>query len=77
MGESQGETVPRPQESPTLEEVLALMAVGEPYTTGDLADQFEASRWTIERRLEDLHDAGEIQRKKHAANRVSWWREGD
>jgi DNA-binding HxlR family transcriptional regulator len=68
--------MPRTPEDPTPEDVLAEMEPGVPYTVGDLTEQFEeVSRWTLQRRLEALHEAGEIRRKKHAENRVSWWRE--
>ena len=74
MGSTNRYLVPRPQKEPTAEQVRAAMTVGEPYTTGDLTTQFEdVSRWTIQRRLELLHDDGAIHKKTHAENRVSWW----
>jgi DNA-binding HxlR family transcriptional regulator len=54
--------------------VLAEMSVCEPYTVGELEETFEdASRWTIQRRLDALVEDGEISKKKHAENRVSYW----
>lgn len=68
--------MPRPQEEPSHEAVLSLMNPCEPYTTGDLAAEFDdTSRWTVERRLETLVEEGKVKKKKHAANRVSWWRD--
>lgn len=50
------------------------MHEGEPYTVGDLADIFDdVSRWTIQNRLETLHDCGQVRKKKHSENRVTWW----
>lgn len=50
------------------------MNEGEPYTAGDLTAIFDdVSRWTVQRRLETLHESDSIQKKKHADNRVSWW----
>ncbi|WP_092814023.1 MarR family transcriptional regulator [Halopenitus malekzadehii] len=66
--------MPRQPEEPTPEQVLAEMSVCEPYTVGELVDIFDdASRWTIQRRLETLEDNGEISKKKHAENRVTFW----
>jgi hypothetical protein len=74
MGDSTSGTVPRQPEEPTPEQVLDAMESCEPYTAGDFETIFEdASRWTIQRRLETLHDSGEVRKKKHSANRVSWW----
>jgi len=50
------------------------MEVCEPYIVSDLENEWEdASRWTIQRRLDTLVDEGKIQKKKHAKNRVSYW----
>ena len=74
MADSTTDHVTRPTEDPTASEVLSAMAICQPYTVGDLADHFpQASRWTIQRRLDDLVDIGDVRKKKHAKNRVSYW----
>jgi len=74
MAQSNPNPVPRTPEEPTPEQVLAEMNEGEPYTAGDLTAIFDdVSRWTVQRRLETLHESDSIQKKKHADNRVSWW----
>lgn len=66
--------VARTPDAPTPEDVLAEMRVCEPYTVGELTDIFaDTSRWTVQRRLDTLHENGEVRRKKHDENRVSWW----
>lgn len=76
MAGNDTKNVGRQPDEPSLEQVLSEMDRCEPYTTGELAAEFEdASRWTLHRRLRALHDDGTIKRKEHAANRVSWWRE--
>lgn len=75
MADSSPSTVPRQPEEPTPEQVLDKMTTCEPYTAGELADAFpDASRWTIQRRLQTLLDDDHIKRKEHAENRVTWWR---
>jgi len=69
--------VPRQPEDPQPEDLLNEMRVCEPCTTSDLVDKFDASRWTIQRRLETLYEEGEVEKKKHDENRVSWWIPGD
>lgn len=46
----------------------------EPYTVKDFEAIFDdTSRWTIQRRLDTLHEDERVNNKKHAENRVSWW----
>lgn len=74
MAESASQRVPRTPNEPTPEQVLAEMTPCEPFTVKDFEQIFEeVSRWTIQRRLDTLHENGEIRKKKHAENRVSWW----
>lgn len=74
MPESQSESVPRSPEEPTPEQVLDQMNPCEPYTVKDFEELFDdTSRWTIQRRLDTLHEDGRVNKKKHAENRVSWW----
>ena len=75
---AKAEMVPRTPESPSPHEVYVTMTPGEPYTVGELASEFDdASRWTIQNRLDTLVEQGFVERKKHAANRVSYWVPGD
>ena len=75
MDETQSNSVPRQPEEPTPEQVLEEMRRCEPYTASDFEELFgDVSRWTIQRRLETLYDDGRVNKKKHAENRVSWWR---
>ena len=58
----------------TIEErILAEMEDCEPYTAQDLADLLDENRRTVDRRLRELAKSGDIQRKKHNSQRVSWW----
>lgn len=74
MSESEPGVVPRTPEAPSPDDVLGAMNVCEPYTVGELVEQFDASRWTVMRRLETLEERGAVAKKKHAENRVSWYR---
>lgn len=77
MADASAENVPRTPEEPTPEDVLDEMNVCEPYTVGELTETFEdASRWTVQRRLDTLVENGNVRKKKHSANRVAYWREG-
>jgi len=39
----------------------------------DFVDEFEASRWTVQRRLNSLVESGDIQKKQHGETRVTYW----
>ena len=66
--------VPRTPDEPLPHQVLEFMELCEPYTVSDLEAQFEeASRWTIQRRLDTLVEAGKVSKKKHNKNRVTYW----
>lgn len=74
MQDTNTESVPRQPEGPSPQDLLEAMEPCEPYTVNDLTDLFDdVSRWTIQRRLDDLHDQGHVRKKKHTENRVSWW----
>lgn len=74
MAGSKSTNVPRTPEEPTPEQVREQMRPCEPYTVGDFEDIFEdTSRWTIQRRLDTLVEDGEVNKKKHSENRVSFW----
>lgn len=77
MNETTTDTVPRTPDPPTTSDILDDMETCTPYTVADFEDQYDASRWTIRRRLEDLHDDGEIKRKQHSDRAVTWWLDVD
>lgn len=78
MPDPTAEDVPRTPEEPTPQQVLDEMIPCEPYTVSDLRDEFDdASRWTVQRRLDSLVEDGEVSKKKHSENRVSYWRPVD
>lgn len=67
--------VPRPVGSPTPEEVLETMTPQEPYVVSDLVGEFEdTNKSTIRNRLEYLTDEGQVRRKKHASQTVTYRR---
>jgi len=68
-------SVPRSTEDPTHDAVFEAMVAGEPYWAGELATQFSASRRTVQRRLNELADRGEIRKKKQGDRRAIYWRE--
>jgi len=65
--------VPRTTEPPKHSDVLDAMLPGEPYWAGELAAEFTASRRTVQRRLNDLADRGEIRKKKQGDRRAIYW----
>jgi len=74
MVDPSAENVPRTPEEPTPEQVLEAMRSCEPYTVSDLVDPYDdASRWTVQRRLDTLVEDGQVNKKKHTENRVSYW----
>lgn len=74
MQQRQSGGVPRTPDEPTAAAIRDAMAVCEPYIVSDLESEFpDASRWTIQRRLDALVQAGEVKKKKHNPTRVSYW----
>jgi DNA-binding HxlR family transcriptional regulator len=74
MAGTESDSVPRAPEEPTTNQVLEVMNSCEPYVVADLQDEFsDASRWTLQRRLDALVENGKLQKKKHTSNRVSYW----
>jgi len=59
------------------EQLLETMEVCEPYSARDLADETGIPRRTVDHHLRKLADSGEIERKRHAENRVTWYRTGE
>lgn len=46
----------------------------EPYTAGELAAELDEPRTTVDYNLRQLAAAGDVRKKKHTENRVTWWR---
>jgi len=64
----------RDEDEDTADAIEAAMEHGVPYMASEVAALFEdMSRWAARDALETLHDRGDVQRKKHAANRVTYW----
>jgi DNA-binding HxlR family transcriptional regulator len=63
----------RPPEYPTTDDVLAAMNEQEPYWAGELAEELEASRRTLTRRLNDLVDEGRINKKMRGNRKAIFW----
>lgn len=78
MEHSTSETVPRPRDPPLPEEVLDEMVANRCYMVADLVvefeEQYDPARGTIRNRLEYLVEEGEIERKKHANDSVTYRR---
>jgi len=74
MAESEASGVPRTPDEPTEDQVLEQMRECEPYRVRDLVAAFDdVSRWTIQRRLDQLVEDGAVSKKKHSQNAVSYW----
>ena len=74
MADPSADSVPRQPEEPTPEQVFDAMTPCEPYIVSDLVERYDdASRWTVQRRLDTLVEDGEVNKKKHTENRVSYW----
>lgn len=77
MTDSEPADVTRPQENPTLNDVYEEMVPGRCYVVADLVVAFEdtdATRWTIQNRLNKLDSEGRIKKRKHANDRVTYRR---
>lgn len=68
----------RPRDPPLSDEVLATMVPNRCYVVADLVaefeEQYDPSRGTIRNRLEYLVEEGEVERKKHANDTVTYRR---
>lgn len=61
-------------QEPTSREVREQMQAGEPYVPAGLLSEFGGtSLERVRQRLEDLAERGEIRRKQHGQNRVTYW----
>jgi len=78
MSEGATTDVPRPRDPPSTEEVLNAMALNRCYVVADLVVEFEdkygPSRGTVRNRLELLAKDGEVRRRKHANDAVTYRR---
>jgi hypothetical protein len=78
MAESQSQNMARQPEEPSPEQVLSAMMPCESYMMKDFEEMFDdTSRWTLQRRLNALVDAGEVNKKEHGETRVTYWVEPD
>lgn len=59
--------------NPMQDRLLAAMVPGEPYTAGELARDLGEPRRTVDYHLRQLADRGDVRRKKHSEQRVTWW----
>lgn len=62
-------------ETTTPEDVLLVMRDAEsPFVTvGDVAEAIKCSRETARRKLTELHDSGDIERREIGTSAVVWW----
>lgn len=65
--------VPRQPEEPAPQQVYLAMDEGVPYTASELATEWDVTRYTVKDRLEQLHEDGFIERKKHGKRTVTYW----
>ena len=64
----------RPRAASTDEVFEALRAVEEPVATAtELAEGLDVNRVTTLRRLDELREAGRVERKEVGSNAVVWW----
>lgn len=81
MAESASGGVPRPRDPPEPQEVLDQMVKNRCYVVADLVvefeDQYGPSRGTVRNRLEYLVEQGEVVRRKHENDTVTYRRPDD
>lgn len=65
----------RYEETVPLDDVRQFFRRSEPHTAAEIAGELGVSSRTALNKLEQLHDAGEIKRKKVGARAVVWYRE--
>lgn len=58
----------------TKQNLLDFMNELEPYTTRELANEFDAPRRTIYNYLEELYDEGKLRKKKPDPRSAVWFR---
>jgi len=78
MAETASRDVPRPRVPPNPNEVLDQMVKNRCYVVADLVvkfeEQYDPSRGTIRNRLEYLVEQGDVERRKHANETVTYRR---
>jgi hypothetical protein len=76
MEQSTSETVPRPRDPPLPDEVLEKMVANRCYVVADLVvkfeEQYDPARGTIRNRLEYLVEEGDVARRKHSNDTVTY-----
>lgn len=55
--------------------ILEVMAECEPYTAGEIAEELNEPRTTVDWNLRQMADDGVVSRKKHSKRRVTWYTE--
>lgn len=60
--------------SASVEDVLSIFSDHEPRTASEVADILDVSRRTALRKLNQLHEDGQLNKKKVGARAVVWWR---
>lgn len=58
------------------EDIFEFMNQLEPYTTREIAEEFDAPRRTVYNYLEELHEEGKIRKKKPDPRSAVWFRGG-
>jgi len=70
--------VTRPRQKPSGEEILEEMTPNRCYVVADLVAVFEdendPSRWTVQNRLDELAEQGDVERVDHVNGRVTYRR---
>lgn len=76
MAQSTSTGVPRPRDPPLPDEVLEEMVANRCYVVADLVVEFEdehdPARGTIRNRLEYLVEEGDVDRRKHSNDTVTY-----
>lgn len=77
MAEQERDERGRFEEKVSLNDILCLFEDGEPLAATDVADHFDISNRAALNKLEQLQEAGEIERKQVGSRAVVWWRRFD
>lgn len=69
-------SMPQGKQTVSDQEILQLFEqVDDPFlTAGEVAEIVDMTRQGIHNRLQDLHDAGRLERKEGGHRTVIWWR---
>lgn len=76
MSTADSTSVPRPRDPPLPDEVLEKMVANRCYVVADLVvefeDKYDPARGTIRNRLEYLVEQGDVARRKHSNDTVTY-----